>query len=344
MPHATNTDADRNYSEFIVERPMVGYGMEPPKVEWPGQSKIAVSFVINYTEGAERSPEYGDATSENLFADLTALGTRDERDDMVESEWEYGPRMGLPRLLALFERYNLKATVNVCTAALEKAPYWGQKLAANPKLELSCASKRWLDYFEMDPREEEQHINEAIDSLQKLTGDPSVPKGWYVDRRSNTSQRLYTRANKERGIPLLYSSDSYSDDLPYWVVSPLAEEGYEDEGLLIVPSSLDCGDWRFNASGQGWSSGKDWLRHLTDTFDALYEEGLEGEAKMMTVVLHPRICGRAGRTAALEQFVQYIQAKEGVWVPKREEIASFWREKFPYDPATAHGKLPKVKA
>lgn len=53
--------------------------------------------------------------------------------------------------------------------------------------------------------------------------------------------------------------------------------------MLVVPYSHDCSDWRFNATAVGWSSGKDWLRHLTDTFDTLYEEGEEGEAKMMTV-------------------------------------------------------------
>jgi peptidoglycan/xylan/chitin deacetylase (PgdA/CDA1 family) len=91
----------------------------------------------------------------------------------------------------------------------------------------------------------------------------------------------------------------------YWSVSPLAEEGSPDEGLLVVPTSLDCSDWRFNATAVGWSSGKDWLRHLTDTFDTLYEEGEEGEAKMMTVSVHPRIAGRAGRAAFLEECVSF---------------------------------------
>ncbi|GAA5823418.1 hypothetical protein JCM11251_000627 [Rhodosporidiobolus azoricus] len=334
MPHATSTE--RSYAPFIVERPMVGYGMTPPKVEWPGRGKIAVSFVIEYTEGGELSLEHGDATSDNLFADLGTYATRPARDDMLESEFEHGPRAGLPRLMRLFEKYDLSATINVVTSALERAPYWSKRLVANPRYELACSSKRWIDYFDVDPVEEEKHIVEAIESMQKMGVEP---KGWYVGRRSNASQRLYARANKEKGIPLLYSSDSFSDDLPYWCVSPLAEEGYEDEGLLVIPTQHDTSDWKFNATGAGWSSGKDWLSHLVDSFDTLYEEGEEGEAKLMTVSLHPRICGRAGRTAYLEEFIKYIKSKEGVWVPKREEIATFWREKFPYNPETAHGKL-----
>lgn len=120
----------------------------------------------------------------------------------------------------------------------------------------------------------------------------------------------------------------------YWVISPLAEEGEEDNGLLIIPSSLDCSDWRFNATAQGFSSGEDFYRHLVswsrprrcalscsapptacsvlerrlhaqkayatlylqvDTFDTLYAEGEQGQPKLMSISLHPRIIGRAGR-------------------------------------------------
>lgn len=149
------------------------------------------------------------------------------------------------------------------------------------------------------------------------------------------SQRLYTRAAHERGVKNIYSADSFGDDLPvsrlqhscsllrslasrfqYWVVSPLAEEGVEDHGLLVIPSSLDCSDWRFNATAVGFSSGEDFYRHLVrttasllilftflitpwcaqvDTFDTLYAEGEQGQPKLMNVSLHPRIIGRAGR-------------------------------------------------
>ncbi|GAA5860448.1 hypothetical protein JCM8547_000306 [Rhodosporidiobolus lusitaniae] len=330
MPHATSTE--RNYDEFIVERDMVGYGMKPPNVEWPGGAKIAVSFVVEFKEGAERSLEHGDETSDNTFMDLGAYLTREARDDMQESEFEYGPRAGLPRILKLFERYDLSATVNVTTAALERNPYWQKHLLANPKLELVCSSKRDFDYFAMAPQEEEKHIAEAIEFMEKTTG--KVPEGWYVGRRSNTSQRLYTRLCKEKGVAV-YSSDSFSDELPYWTTSPLTADGYPDEGLLQIPYQHDTSDWRFNNTAVGWSSGKDWLQHLKDSFDILYEEGSEGEAKMMSVGIHPRISGRAGRTAFLEEFIKYIKEKEGVWIPKRGEIASFWREAHPYDPATA---------
>lgn len=119
--------------------------------------------------------------------------------------------------------------------------------------------------------------------------------------------KLYSTAHRERSLPLLYSSDSCSDDIPYWVPSP-ADNG----GLLMIPFSYDCSDIRFNARGSGWASPKDYWHHLVgfaidnankqkDTFDCLFEEGEEGEPKMMTVLLHPHIIGRAGRTKWFEE-------------------------------------------
>lgn len=48
------------------------------------------------------------------------------------------------------------------------------------------------------------------------------------------SRAIVAKVFKEEGLPLKYWSDDYSDDLPYWLRYPGAEEG-KDDGLLIVP-------------------------------------------------------------------------------------------------------------
>jgi len=42
---------------------------------------------------------------------------------------------------------------------------------------------------------------------------------------------------------------------------------------------------------------------------------------MMSLGLHLRIIGRPGRIAALEQFLQHVTAKPGVWIASRQQIA-----------------------
>jgi len=119
----------------------------------------------------------------------------------------------------------------------------------------------------------------------------------------------------------LYSSDSYADDLPYWIEGPRGPH-------LIVPYTLDANDMRF-ATAQGFNSGDQFFAYLRDSFDMLYEEGRAGSPKMMSVGLHCRLAGRPGRAAALARFLDYVQARSGVWLCRRVDIARHWQATHP---------------
>src|SRR5258707_419222 len=47
-----------------LERNLIGYGPDTPDPQWPGEARIAVSFVLNYEEGGENTALNGDAGSE----------------------------------------------------------------------------------------------------------------------------------------------------------------------------------------------------------------------------------------------------------------------------------------
>lgn len=48
-------------------RNLIGYGANPPNPQWPGNARVAVSFVLNYEEGGERCLLHGDDESEAFF-------------------------------------------------------------------------------------------------------------------------------------------------------------------------------------------------------------------------------------------------------------------------------------
>ena len=52
-----------------LERNLIGYGPNPPDPQWPGEARIAVSFVLNYEEGGENTILNGDAASEVFTRD-----------------------------------------------------------------------------------------------------------------------------------------------------------------------------------------------------------------------------------------------------------------------------------
>ena len=86
---------------------------------------------------------------------------------------------------------------------------------------------------------------------------------------------------------------------------------------------------RFHVAS-GFGAPKDFYDHLKSAFEVLYEEGMQGMPKMMTIGLHCRISGKPARFQALKLFVELISGKPGVWIATRTQIAEHFREKFPY--------------
>jgi peptidoglycan/xylan/chitin deacetylase (PgdA/CDA1 family) len=175
--------------------------------------------------------------------------------------------------------------------------------------EIASHGLKWIDYRNISEDDERSHLEEAIRIHTEVTG--SRPLGWYTGRSSENTTRLVM---EEGGF--VYSSDAYADDLPYWIDGPRGPH-------LIVPYTLDANDMRF-ASAQGFNSGDQFFTYLKDGFDYLYAEGEKGAPKMMSVGLHCRIVGRPNRAAALARFLDYVSAKEKVWLPRRIDVAWHW--------------------
>ena len=101
------------------ERDFVGYGAEPPVIEWPGGARIAVSVVVNYEEGSEASLLDGDAAHESNN-EVPSPVPAGQRDLFNESFFEYGSRVGVWRILNLLDKYNVKSTFFCCAVAFER--------------------------------------------------------------------------------------------------------------------------------------------------------------------------------------------------------------------------------
>ena len=68
--------------------------------------------------------------------------------------------------------------------------------------------------------------------------------------------------------------------------------------------------------------------YCKDAFDLLYAEGATSP-KMMSIGMHCRFLGRAGRTVGLARFIDYVRSHEKVWICRRIDIARHWIEKHP---------------
>jgi putative urate catabolism protein len=292
-------------------RDLVGYGRDTPDPLWPGGAYAAVQFVINYEEGGENCILHGDPASEAFLSEIVgAQPWPGQRHLNMESIYEYGARAGFWRLWRLFTARGLPVTVYGIATALQR------NLAAVEAMqqagwEIASHGLKWIEYKDFPEHEERAHLLEAIRIHGEVSGER--PLGWYTGRCSTRTLKLVM---EEGGF--LYSSDSYADELPYWVEGPKGPH-------LIVPYTLDANDMRF-ATPQGFNSGDQFFAYLKDSFDLLYEEGRQGAPKMMSVGLHCRLVGRPGRAAALARFLDYVTGHDKVWVARRIDIARHWHE------------------
>jgi len=292
-------------------RNLVGYGSKKLKIRWPGNARLALQIVLNYEEGAENCVLHGDKFSEIFLSEIIGAKSIKGRHMNMESIYEYGSRRGFWRIHELFQEKKipitifgvgmaLKKNMDVCNA-IKRANY-----------EVASHGWRWIDYQKVSKNVEKKHMKLAINSIKNIFGNR--PLGWYTGRSSPNTRDLVM---EEGGF--LYSSDSYSDDLPYW-------EKKGKKKLLIIPYTLDNNDMRF-ATNQGFNTGDHFFNYLKDSFDVLYEEG-KISPKMMSVGLHCRLIGRPGRIQSLKNFLEYVQKHKGVWICRRVDIAKHWIKNY----------------
>jgi chitin deacetylase len=292
-----------------------GHGPTPPDARWPGGARIAVSIVLNYEEGGENSILHGDAQSEAFLSDIAgAAPWPGQRHWNMESLYDYGARAGFWRLHRLFAEKSIPVTVYGVTSALARNP---EQVAAMKAAgwEIASHGLKWVDHRDMPEAEEAARIAESFRLHEEVVGEP--PQGWYTGRCSMNTVRLTAETRR-----LAWISDTYDDDLPYW-------REYGDHDQLVIPYTLEANDMRF-ATAPGYITGEQFFQYLKDSFDTLYAEGVEGRAKMFSIGLHCRLIGRPGRIAGLKRFLDHALGHDGVWFPRRIDIAGHWRQTHPH--------------
>ena len=292
-----------------MPRDYYGYGPNPPHPHWPGEARIAINFNLNFEAGGERSLLEGDNQTEDMLNDIGFKAYYGVRSPIIESVFEYGPRVGVWRVLRIFKQFGVPISILGVVRAMEKMPQIVEAMIADGH-EIVSHGYRWIDYANMGEYEEREHIRLAIEGIRQLTGAP--PAGWFNGRPSNNTRRLLVEAGT-----FLYDRDALNDELPYWVT-------IEGKQHLIVPYSLETNDNRFD-SNTGFGSADDFARYMIDTFDLMYAEG-ETAPKLMSIGLHDRLIGRPGKAVGLIKFLEHVKKRDRVWFATGRDIAEHWHQ------------------
>lgn len=225
------------------------------------------------------------------------------------SQCEYGPRVGVPRLLGLLAHLEIPATFFIPGYIVEQHPRMVEAIVAGGhEIGLHGYLHEKLAY--LDEAAEEGILLRCIDILERYTGTRPVGfRAPWFEINPWTSELL-----KRHGID--YCASAMGDDVPYFHPNELVE----------IPGQWLLEDWEqfaFNAD-PAWGSIPENCEKVFDLwwreFEAMHDFGC-----CFVLTLHPWLSGRPSRIRLLEDLVRAMQAKGGVWFARGREIASYVR-------------------
>jgi len=242
--------------------------------------------------------------------DLLTYGIRD-----------YGNRAGFWRMLRLFDKLGVKASVSLSVAMCDHFPEIVKEMVDRDWELFSHGiyNNRYL--YGLSEDEELSLINDVKQTIKKASGQEV--DGWLSPALTNTPRTIELLAR----TGFKYSLDLFHDDQP----QPLLVKSGR---LISLPYSLDVNDWTGLHTSRGTPTR--YTELIKAQFDRLYEEGAES-GTVYCLPLHPWIIGLPHRVDQLEGAISYILGHDGVWHATGREITKWYLDHY-YDQALATQK------
>lgn len=231
-----------------------------------------------------------------------------DRDMWAIYDHEYGETQGLPRLLDIFDAYNVKATFVINGLRVERSPDLAREVQRRGH---DMASENYLhEYPIMYTREQEREsLVKTVEAFRKVLG--VSPSGYISPGHRPTPNTL----------PLLFElgyqwdADFQNDDIPF-----LIRDGERTMvGMPYAPIS-DYQTYPMNSR-----TPRELLEMVWDEFQTLRREGLAGKPRVMGYAIHPFLC-HGFRTVMIEELLKRVKECPDVWIATRKEIADWVRE------------------
>lgn len=285
-----------------------------PRLELPNGARLAfwLGFNVEHYEV--------DKPSTSLFPGTAAL-----QPDPLNYGWrDYGPRVGVWRMMDLLDRYGIRASVLLNSDVCVHYPEIIEEGNRRDWAWLAHGKNNSIIQTGMDLEDERRYLAAVVNTIKGSTG--KQPKGWLGPALSET----FNTPDLLAELGLTYNCDWCNDDQPF----PMKVK----RGRMIsVPYSIEVNDIvAFVSKGL---TGEQFFQMLVDQFDVLYAEG-EQSARVMCVALHPFIINLPFRQKYLERALDYITGHDGVWLTTSDDIADWYYAKY-YEDAVAQTARPR---
>ena len=275
-----------------------------PVLKWPNNAKVALCVVISMEHYEWGQPENGYKSPA-----VPGLGGGPFPDIRAFSLREYGPRVGIFRLIKVLEKYGLKGTVAVDKLVAENFPFVVKECQKRGYefIGHGMSLKRMIT-SKMSDEEERAYIKSSIEAVTKATG--ARPRGWLgieYGESFNTPELL-----AEQGIE--YNLDWPNDEQPYRM-------NVSNGVMYSLPVSIELEDTWTNWTKHVYIV--DYGQMIEDTFDCLYKDGADS-GRLMVLNLHPWLIGQPYRIKYLDKALKYIASHNDVWSATGSEIIDWY--------------------
>ncbi|MBO3680485.1 polysaccharide deacetylase [Streptomyces sp. NEAU-YJ-81] len=266
----------------------------------------------------------------NIGADFDAhsvwMGTFGKTSPSYLSRGEFGAEVGVPRLLALFERYGVPGTW--CTPvhsmatfpdALRRIVDAGQEIAAHGCYHEAVPS--------LDLETEVRLMEKTIEGHLKHAG--VRPRGYRSPAWDFTEHTL--ELLERTGFD--WDSSLMGRDFQPYHPRPV-EVRWEEGSVFGAPSPIlefpvswylddfPAGEY-IPGVNQGLGSSEVMFQRFQDHFDYAYARESN---PVLAITVHPQTVGRAHHILGLERLLDHMSGHDGVWFASLSDIYDTWTE------------------
>jgi peptidoglycan/xylan/chitin deacetylase (PgdA/CDA1 family) len=258
------------------------------RTDWPDGAEVAVSLTFDV------DAESGWLGAGPAYA--TRLSTL--------SEGRFGVTRGLPRILEILDRHEIKGTFYVPgdtaerhTKAIQAVQDQGHEIGHHGYLHKQSDA--------IDADEQRAEIEKGLDALRDRLD--VTPKGYRSPSWELTPETLALLEEHN----FTYDSSLMGDDRPYL-----------HEGLLELPVHWSLDDWPHlhwrPGRGDAFTAPEAFLDTWLAEFDSAHQD-----QRHVTYTMHPEVIGRGHRAVILDRMIAAMKDRANVWFARHEDVAAF---------------------
>lgn len=255
----------------------------------------------------------------------------------------FASEVGVPRLLKLFKKYDMRTTFFIPGHSIETFPDQCKQIVDEGH-EIGAHGYSHENPVAMTPTQEEAVLAKSVELIEKLSG--KTPRGYVApwwEMSSSTAALL-----KKYGFTYDHSQ-GYRDFQPFyarvgdeWTKIDYSKKASEWMKPLVHGKEIDLveigANWyvddlppmmfiKKSPNSHGFVNPRHIEEIWRDEFDWVYREMDYG---VFAFTIHPDVSGRPQVLLMLERLIEYINSHEGVkWAPF-EEICDDLRQRYPF--------------